>query len=81
MSIETFKVTQPSELCERRPISRPCHCGFCGASVNIRKYADHVEKHRKQMLAGKPFKAISVPAKRSDAEIFTEWQQAEEVQS
>jgi hypothetical protein len=52
--------------------SHPCNsCWLCGAKLSIRKYADHVEKHRRE--GWKP--RLHAMAKLNPVLVFAEWQQ------
>lgn len=82
MSEATFSVTPPKEpmsaedLTIYRNNSRRCNpCWLCGVSTTIDKYAEHVERHRRNGWKPKESKG----AKRIPAQVFAEWQASDAV--
>ena len=86
MSLKTLRIIPPKDRSERdkqfrldeiermKDTSKSAGpCWLCGYKCSIRKWAAHVEKHRKEGW----FPRDRMPAKRPAIEVFAEWQQAD----
>jgi len=76
MSKETFLVIPPetvddAEVKRMYQFARSCECWLCGYHMSIRKYADHMERHRTENWVPRD------RAARKRAEVFAEWQQTD----
>lgn len=54
--------------------AKSCVCWLCNAHISIRKYADHVQRHREENWIPRNSKSS-----KSRAEVFAEWQQQDAV--
>lgn len=61
-----------SDLKHMRNNARACVCWLCNAHISIRKYADHMQRHRDENWVPRTPKTS-----KSRAEVFAEWGQEE----